>query len=192
MFKRNDVRIRRKLARRYWKRANHRSDQILHSATNFIVDHAVKNGAALAIEDLTDIRKMHRRGNGKGADYRFRLNSWPQWKEKKMLEYKAGWKGVTIIPLTKSDTYGSSSTCSACGERTHSPGKGDVAHKRMLWCQQCKVWVDRDVNAALNLSARGGPGSTVPFLDWRWRDVTRNAMVSLPLRPRRKGWQVKR
>ena len=33
--------------------------------------------------------------------------------------------------------------------------KGDVAHKRMLWCQRCKVWVDRDVNAALNLSTRG-------------------------------------
>jgi transposase len=25
----------------------------------------------------------------------------------------------------------------------------------MLWCQRCKVWVDRDVNATLNLSRRG-------------------------------------
>jgi hypothetical protein len=25
----------------------------------------------------------------------------------------------------------------------------------MLWCQRCKVWMDRDVNAALNLSTRG-------------------------------------
>ena len=154
-FRRNDVRIRRKLARKYWKRANHRIDQILHAATNFIVDHAAKNSAALAIEDLTDIRKMYRRGNRQGADYRFRLNSWPHWKEKKMLEYKAAWNGVTIIPLTKSETYGTSSTCSACGEKLHSPMKGDVAHKRMLWCQKCKVWMDRDVNAALNLSARG-------------------------------------
>ncbi len=72
-----------------------------------------------------------------------------------MLEYKAAWKGLTKIPLTKSDTYGSSSECSACGERTHSPVKGDVAHQRMLCCQTCKTWMDRDVNAALNLSKRG-------------------------------------
>jgi transposase len=72
-----------------------------------------------------------------------------------MLEYKAAWKGVTIIPLTKSETYGTSSKCSACGEKLHSPMKGDVVHKRMLWCQRSQAWMDRDVNAALNLSARG-------------------------------------
>jgi transposase len=72
-----------------------------------------------------------------------------------MTEYKSAWKGVTTIPLTKSETYGSSSTCPACGEKLHNPAKGDVAHARMLWCQRCKVWTDRDVVAALNLSKRG-------------------------------------
>ncbi len=154
-FKRNDVRVRRQLARKYWKRCNDRTDQMLHAATNFIVDTALRNSAALALEDLTDIRRMYRRGNGQGEDYRFRLNSWPHWKAKRMLEYKAAWKGLTVIPLTKSDTYGSSSECSACGERLRSPAKDDAEHKRMLWCQSCKVWTDRDVNAALNLSTRG-------------------------------------
>jgi hypothetical protein len=98
---------------------------------------------------------MYRRGNGQGSDYRFRLNSWPHWKAKHMLEYKAAWKGVTVIPLTRSETCGSSSTCSTCGERLRSPAKDDVAHRRMLWCQPCKAWTDRDVNAALNLSVRG-------------------------------------
>jgi putative transposase len=120
-----------------------------------IVDTAAKNGAALAMEDLKGIRKMYRRGNGQGADYRFRLNSWPHRKAKKMTEYKAAWKGVTIIPLTKSETYGSSSTCPTCGEKLRSLVKGDVAHARMLWCQKCKVWMDRDVIASLNLSKRG-------------------------------------
>jgi putative transposase len=154
-FRRNDVRIRRKLARKYWERANHRNDQMIHAATNLIVDTAAKNGAALAMEDLKGIRKMYRRGNGQGADYRFRLNSWPHRKAKKMTEYKAAWKGVTIIPLTKSETYGSSSTCPTCGEKLRSLVKGDVAHARMLWCQKCKVWMDRDVIASLNLSKRG-------------------------------------
>jgi putative transposase len=154
-FKRNDVRVRRRLARKYWKRANHRTDQLLHAVTNWIVESAKKNSAALAMEDLKGIRKMYRRGNGKGADYRFRLNSWPHWREKKMIEYKSAWKGVTIIPLTRSETYGSSSECPACGEKLYNPAKDDVAHRRMLWCQKCNVWIDRDVIAALNLSNRG-------------------------------------
>jgi len=154
-FKRSDVRVRRQLARKYWKRASHRTDQLLHAATNYIVDSAAKNRAALAIEDLTGIRKMYRRGNGKGADYRFRLNSWPHLRGKKMIGYKAAWKGVNIIPLTKSETYGSSSECPACGEKLQKPVKGDVAHARMLWCQKCKVWRDRDLVAVLNLSKRG-------------------------------------
>jgi putative transposase len=154
-FKRNDVRVRRKLARKYWERANHRTDSILHAAANYIIDSAVKNGAALAVEDLTGIRKMYRRGNGQGKDYRFRLNSWPHWKAKRILEYKAMWKGVTVIPLAKSETYGSSSICPACGERLRSPERGDAEHARMLWCQRCKVWTGRDVVAALNLSIRG-------------------------------------
>jgi IS605 OrfB family transposase len=154
-FKRNDVRIQRELARKYWRRTNHRTDKILHAATNFIVDHAAKNGAALAIEDLTDIRKMYRKGNARGAEYRFRLNSWPYSKSKKMIEYKAAWNGVTIIQLTKSETYGSSSRCPTCGERLHKPAKGDVEHERTLWCPRCKVRMDRDVIAALNLSQRG-------------------------------------
>jgi putative transposase len=154
-FKRNDVRTRKKLARKYWKRANHRTDQLLHAATNFILESAAKNGAALAVEDLTGIRKMYHRGNRKGKDYRFHLNSWPHWKAKRMLDYKSAWKGVTMIPLAKSETYGSSSMCPTCGERLRSPERGDVVHARMLWCQRCKLWMDRDVVAALNLSARG-------------------------------------
>jgi transposase len=72
-----------------------------------------------------------------------------------MTEYKSAWKGVTIIPLTKSETYGSSSACPTCGEKLYSPAKDDAEHARMLWCQNCKVWMDRDVVAALNLSERG-------------------------------------
>jgi IS605 OrfB family transposase len=154
-FRRNDVRIRRRLARKYWSRAKHRTDHILHTATNFIVNSAAMSGAALAIEDLTNVSKMYRRGNLRGAEYRFRLNSWPHRKRKKMLEYKAAWNGVTIIQLTKSETYGSSSRCPTCGEKLHRPEKGNVEHSRMPWCPVCKVWMDRDVIAALNLSTRG-------------------------------------
>jgi transposase len=107
-----------------------------------------------------------------------------------MIRYKAAWKGVTVIPLTKSETYGSSSTCPACGEKLHSPAKGDVAHARMLWCQKCKVWTDRDVIAVLNLSKRGWRGSPVPVLG-RWRrKVARKPLPPLS-RLGKKGWQMK-
>ncbi|MBI2936881.1 MAG: IS200/IS605 family element transposase accessory protein TnpB [Thaumarchaeota archaeon] len=157
-FKRNDVRIRRKLARKYWRRSNNRTNQILHATTNFMVETAARNGAALAFEDLKDINKMYRKGKGsgkKGAYYRFRLNSWPHWKARQMVEYKATWKGVPIISLTKSETRGSSSTCSTCGEKLRKPVKSDVEHTRMLWSETCRKWIDRDVNAVLNLSERG-------------------------------------
>jgi len=72
-----------------------------------------------------------------------------------MLEYKSGWNGVTLIQLTRSETHGSSSECSACGEKLHDPERGDAEHARMLWCKACERWIDRDVNAALNLSTRG-------------------------------------
>jgi putative transposase len=154
-FKRNDVRVRRRLTRKYWKRANDRTDQLLHVATNLVVDSAARNGAALALEDLTGIRNMYLKGNGHGPDYRFRLNSWQQYRARRMLGYKAAWKGVTMILLTKSETYGSSSVHSACGEKLHRPKKGDAEHRRMLWCQTCKIWEDRDANATIVLSQRG-------------------------------------
>lgn len=154
-FKRNDVRVRRKLASKYWRRASHRTNQIMHAATNLIADTAARNDAAIALEDLKGIRKMYQRGNRKGEDFRFRLNSWPYSMAYRMLEYKSAWKGLSLIPLTKYETYGSSSVHHACGEKLHRAEKGDAVHKRMLWCQTCKVWMDRDVNAAVVLSQRG-------------------------------------
>ncbi len=154
-FRRNDVRVRRNLARRCWRRATHRTDQLLHAATNFMVDTAMRDGAALALEDITNIRRMYGKGNGQGPDYRFRLNSWPHRRAKQMIEYKAAWKGVAVISLTKSETRGSSSVHWACGEKLHDPERGDAVHRRMLWCQTCKAWIDRDVNVGINLSDRG-------------------------------------
>jgi putative transposase len=184
-FKRNDVRVRKMLASKYWKRASHRTNQILHAAMNYLVNEATENGAALALEDLSSIRKMYQEGNKQGADYRFRLNSWPYWKACWMLEYKSAWKGVTFVPLTKAETYGSSSECASCGERLHEPERKDAEHKRMLWCQRCKVWTDRDVNAALNLSERGRSRFD--------RSLPRSAAspATTVLLAGGKGWQVK-
>jgi putative transposase len=154
-FRRDDVRIRRRIASKHWKRATNRVNQLLHAATNFAVELAMKEGAALALEDITNIRKMYQRGNGQGPDYRFRMNSWPYARAYDQLNYKSPWNGVTFLPLTRVETYGSSMVHWTCGERLREPNRRDQRHRRMLWCQRCKVWVDRDVNSALNLSIRG-------------------------------------
>ena len=87
------MRIRRRLSRKYWKRANDRTNQLLHRATNEIVEKARSSGAAIALEDITGINKMYGKGNGKGRDYRFRMNTWPHRKAYVMLDYKAAAKG---------------------------------------------------------------------------------------------------
>jgi putative transposase len=174
-FRRADTRVRRKLASKYWKRARNRTDQILHTATNSIVETAFLNDAAIALEDLTNIRKMYWSGSGQGPDFRFRLNSWSHRKAYWMLEYKSVWRGLTVIPLTKTETHGSSSECSACGEKLHSPAKDDAEHRRMLWCQSCKTWMDRDVNAAIVLSKRG----LARFVSSLPQAVSRSQQVSL-------------
>jgi transposase len=98
---------------------------------------------------------------------------------------------VTPIQLAKSETYGSSSHCSACGEKLHSPERGDAEHGRMLWCEACRRWIDRDVNAALNLSKRGLSrfASSRPKSE---EEEGRSQQADLPLlRAGRKGRQVK-
>ncbi len=153
-FHRNDARVRRELSSKHWRRANDRIASVLHSATNFIVEQAALVNAALAMEELTGISRMYRRGNGQGADYRFRLSSWPYRKAKSIIDYKSAWKGVTVVELDKAETRGSSVTHS-CGERLREPERGDASHARELFCPRCKVWTNRDVNASVILSDRG-------------------------------------
>jgi putative transposase len=153
-FKRNDVRLRRKLSQKYWRRATGRTSQALNDATNLIVQKAGEQGAAIALEDITNINRMYRKGNGQGKDYRFRMNSWPHFKAYRMIDYKSALNGVTVVKLTKGETRGSSSI-HFCGEKLRRPTRGDVKHRRQLWCDKCQSWTDRDVVAVANLAARG-------------------------------------
>jgi putative transposase len=150
-FKRNDCRIRREIACKYGRRRKNRINQILHPTTRTIVEDAKNKEGAIVFEDIKDIRKLYRKGNYQGRDFRARMNSVPWHEIKRQIEYKAAWAGVPVIHLTKSETRGTSSLCYRCGERL----QGDRAHRRELWCQKCKRWLDRDVVAVMNISRRG-------------------------------------
>ena len=74
-FKRNDIRIRRKIASKYGRRRRNRVNHILHSTTKSIVEEAVKNKEAIVLEDIAGIRRLFIKGNGQGRRYRGLMNS---------------------------------------------------------------------------------------------------------------------
>ena len=148
-FKRNDVRIRKKLYGKYGKRRKNRIIQLLHHVSKAVVKRAKENKIAIAFEDIRRIRKLYQRGNYQGRTYRGKMNSWSFAEIKRQIEYKAAWEGVPIIQLSVAETRGTSQLCPRCGKKITQ------ADRRQLLCDQCKKWMDRDVVAAMNLSIKG-------------------------------------
>lgn len=154
-FKRNDVRIRRKIASKYGQRRSERVKRILHKITKDVVQKAKLNKQAIVFEELKGIRNLYRKGNGQGPHYRGMMNGWPFHEVKRQIEYKAAWEGVKVITLSRNETKGTTVDCPRCGERLQSATRGDKQHYRQLWCERCEKWIDRDLAAVLNISHRG-------------------------------------
>lgn len=154
-FKRADVRIRGVIDSKYGRRWSNRVKQILHHISKAVVEEAKRNKSALVFEDIKHIRRLYRRGNGQGRDYRGRMNSWPFGEIKRQIEYKAAWEGVPVIHLTKGETRGTSLRCIRCGERLQGALREDIRHGRELWCEKCGSWFDRDMVVVVNISRRG-------------------------------------
>jgi putative transposase len=150
-FTRDDARIRAAIASRYGERRSARADHLLLNATKTIVALAVQRREVIVLENIEGIRSLYRKGNGQGRKYRGRMNSWSFGEAQRQIEYKARWVGLPVIRLSRRETRGSSVTCPRCGERLQS----DKRLVRELWCGKCRVVMDRDMVAAVNL-ARGG------------------------------------
>src|SRR5213594_2652861 len=150
-FKRDDVRIGRVIASKYGMRRTARAGHLLHNATKTIVTLAVKRREAIVLEDIRGIRCLYRKGNGQGRKYRGRMNGWSFNEAQRQIEYKASWIGLPIIHLSRPETRGSSVACPRCGERLQS----DKRLGRKLWCGNCRIVMDRDMVAAVNLARRG-------------------------------------
>jgi len=74
-FKRNDIRVRRKLYSKYGIRRKNRIAQLLHHVSKTVVQKAKQEKTAIAFEDIKRIRQLYRRGNCQGRAYRGRMNS---------------------------------------------------------------------------------------------------------------------
>jgi putative transposase len=150
-FKRDDDRIRGEIASKYGQRRTTRTGHLLHTATKAIVTLAVQRRTALVLENIEGIRSLYRKGNGQGRKYRGRMNGWSFSEAQRQLEYKARWVGLPVIRLSKRETRATSTTCPRCGERLQS----DRRLERKLWCGNCRIVMDRDMVAAVNLARRG-------------------------------------
>jgi putative transposase len=150
-FKRNDARIRTTITGKYGTRRKNRVCQLLHKVTKQIVESALKNRQGIVFEDIREIRRLYRKGNGQSRNYRARMNAWSFHEVKRQVEYKAAWAGLPVITLTRAETRGTSRICPRCGERLQS----SKALPRKLWCQRCREMFDRDLVAVLNISRRG-------------------------------------
>ncbi len=93
-FKRNDVRIRTKIASKYGKRSKARIGNILNMISKDIVENSLEIKSAIVFEDIRYIRSMYRKGNYQGRKFRGQMNNnWPYNEIKRQTEYKAQWKG---------------------------------------------------------------------------------------------------
>ena len=149
-FKRNDVRIRKKITAKYGRRRADRIRQLMHHVSKKVVEKAVQGRTAITFEDIRFIRRMYQSGNGQGRNYRYRLNNWSFAEIKRQIECKAAWEGVPTVTLTKNETRGTSSLCPRCGERLQVG-----TARRMLYCSKCRHEMDRDIIAAMNIAYKG-------------------------------------
>ncbi|MGQ9759348.1 MAG: RNA-guided endonuclease TnpB family protein [Candidatus Methanomethylicaceae archaeon] len=140
-FKMNDVRIRTRIFRKYGQKERNKVNQILHHVSRDIVNYAKENKFAIVMEDLKGIRKLYRRGIGKGRNYRSRMNSRSFYELQRQIEYKAKCEGIPVIYVPAGDT---SKSCSVCGLELIPE------ESRVLRCSLHGT-VDRDVNATFNI-----------------------------------------
>ncbi len=96
-FKRKDYRIQRHIYVKYGKIQRNRVGWILHNASASIVRQAREKRLGIVIENLRGIRRLYRRGNGRGRDYRARMNGWSYAELQRQIEYKARWEGIPVF-----------------------------------------------------------------------------------------------
>ena len=150
-LRRDDTKIRTRIASKYGGRRTSRTGHLLHNPTKAIVALAMQQKEAIVLENIEGIRSLYRKGNGQTRKYRGRMNGWSFGEAQRQIEYKARWVGLPVIRLSRRETRGSSVSCPRCGERLQS----DKRLKRNLWCSNCRVVMDRDRVAAINLARRG-------------------------------------
>ncbi len=114
----------------------------LHKIAKDIVDEAEKLNAVIAIGNLKGIRR-----NGRSRQFNRKLNSWPFWKLRRYIEYKANWCGIQVVEVSEAYT---SQQCWRCGTIGVRSGR----HHGLFECPQCSLLENADRNGAFNIGRR--------------------------------------
>lgn len=114
----------------------------LHKIAKTIVDEAERTNAIIAIGNPKGIRR-----NGKGRRFNRKLNSWPFWKLRQYIEYKANWRGIRVVEVNEAYT---SKRCWRCGAMGIRSGN----HHGLFECPRCGLKENADRNGAFNIGRR--------------------------------------
>lgn len=113
----------------------------LHKITTKIVREAIKTNCDIKLENLKGISRKNTKKYKKKSN--FTLNSWPFYKFKTFLTYKANLFGINVIEI---DPAWTSQNCSRCQTLGCREGKA-------FSCKTCGHLEHADVNAAFNIAA---------------------------------------
>ncbi len=147
-FRRNDKRVKNKFFSQRRNRQSRRIQQYLHIISKDIVSRAKKTKSMIVFEEIKEIRKLYRKGNGQGKKFRRRLNSWSFYELQRQIQYKSAWEGIPVRFVNPRRT---SQLCPICGDRIQE----DRFHRRKLLCINCGKSMDRDIVASMNVAYKG-------------------------------------
>jgi len=150
----------RRLLKRLSGREARFQKNINHSISRQLVNEAKVIGAALAFEDLTDIRKSLNT-QPRNKTERRKTNNWAFYQLRMFVTYKAVLAGVSVVFVPPAYT---SQTCSRCHHVHPEKGKSYRSGK-LFKCGHCRLEADADWNAANNIATLGAvvnqPGSSI-------------------------------
>jgi IS605 OrfB family transposase len=140
----------RRLLKRLSGREARFQKNINHSISRQLVSEASTVGAALAFEDLTDIRKSLNTKPCSKTERR-RTNNWAFYQLRRFVTYKAVLVGVPLVFVPPAYT---SQTCSRC-HHVHPEKGNSYRNGKVFKCGHCGLEADADWNAANNIATLG-------------------------------------
>ncbi|MFW9990656.1 MAG: RNA-guided endonuclease InsQ/TnpB family protein [Candidatus Odinarchaeota archaeon] len=133
---------------RLYRRINHLRDQVLHDATNYLVQLAVAWSCnVIVIEDLRHYQPVA----GKGQLSR-ELSNWLRGEFHDLLVYKGARHGIVVKQVNPRGTSSYCPRCAVRGLKITDPATKKVDEKgRFFHCPSCGFTADRDYTGALNI-----------------------------------------
>jgi IS605 OrfB family transposase len=142
----------RRLLRRLSGKEHRFQKWLNHNISKQLVNEAKPSGAALAFEDLTNIRESLNEQPRTKTERR-RTNSWAFYQLRLFVQYKALIAGIPVVFVPPAYT---SKTCSRCGHiHPETDKKKSYRSGKRFKCGHCGFEHDADINAAKNIAALG-------------------------------------